>query len=37
MVDFAEVTDALQEWKEGKGVIVQGAGDTFCSGNCNMY
>ena len=32
MVKFAEIVDELQEWTEGKAVILKGVGNTFCSG-----
>ena len=32
MVDLANCIDTLSEWKEGCGLILQGANHTFCSG-----
>jgi ethylmalonyl-CoA/methylmalonyl-CoA decarboxylase len=32
MVDFADAVSELENWQEGRGVIVRGAGGTFCSG-----
>jgi ethylmalonyl-CoA/methylmalonyl-CoA decarboxylase len=32
MVDLSEVVSRLETWKTGKGVIVYGKGDAFCSG-----
>ena len=32
MVDLANRLDELEEWKEGCGLILQGADHTFCSG-----
>ena len=32
MSDLADITDQLETWKEGKGVILHGHGDAFCSG-----
>ena len=32
MVDFANVVCELENWKLGRGVIVHGVGNTFCSG-----
>lgn len=32
MVDFNDIVTELENWKTGKGVILYGAGGTFCSG-----
>lgn len=32
MVDLANCIDILDNWKEGCGLILQGANHTFCSG-----
>lgn len=32
MVDLANCIDTLENWKEGCGLILQGANHTFCSG-----
>jgi ethylmalonyl-CoA/methylmalonyl-CoA decarboxylase len=32
MLDLADIVSDLEAWEEGKGVIVHGAGGTFCSG-----
>ncbi|XP_030606330.1 ethylmalonyl-CoA decarboxylase isoform X2 [Archocentrus centrarchus] len=33
MVDLEERVSQLENWPEGKGIIVQGAAETFCSGS----
>ncbi|KAM4632918.1 ethylmalonyl-CoA decarboxylase isoform 2-T2 [Polymixia lowei] len=33
MVDLEEKVGQLEQWKEGKGLIIQGAAGTFCSGS----
>lgn len=33
MVDLEERVTQLENWAEGKGLIVQGAAGTFCSGS----
>uniref|UniRef100_A0A665TFN6 Ethylmalonyl-CoA decarboxylase 1 n=1 Tax=Echeneis naucrates TaxID=173247 RepID=A0A665TFN6_ECHNA len=33
MVDLEEQVNQLENWTEGKGLIVQGAAETFCSGS----
>lgn len=33
MVDLEEKVTQLENWTDGKGVIVQGAAQTFCSGS----
>ena len=32
MIELSEVVSSLEAWEEGKGVIVHGAENTFCSG-----
>ena len=32
MVQLWDIVNTLEEWKEGKGVILHSIGDTFCSG-----
>ena len=32
MVDLANIVHELEEWKDGKGVILRGKNDAFCSG-----
>ena len=32
MVQLAEIVDELQQWSEGKAVILRGVENTFCSG-----
>lgn len=32
MIDLADVVQDLEKWKEGKGVILRGNNDAFCSG-----
>lgn len=32
MVDLANCIDTLDNWKDGCGLILQGANHTFCSG-----
>lgn len=32
MVDLDEIVDKLERWTEGKGVILYGAAENFCSG-----
>lgn len=33
MVELEEKVSALESWTEGKGLILKGAGGTFCSGS----
>lgn len=33
MVELEERVSQLEEWTEGKGLIIQGAAGTFCSGS----
>ena len=33
MVDLEERVTQLEEWTDGKGLIIQGAAETFCSGS----
>lgn len=33
MIELEERVTQLEEWTEGKGLIVQGAAGTFCSGS----
>lgn len=33
MVDLEEKVNQLEKWTDGKGLIVQGAAGTFCSGS----
>ena len=32
MCDFYDIVKELEDWEHGKGVIVHGADNTFCSG-----
>ncbi|CAL4182720.1 unnamed protein product [Meganyctiphanes norvegica] len=32
MVEFADIVEDLKLWESGKGLILRGSGDTFCSG-----
>ena len=32
MVQLADITDELNNWSAGKGFVLYGAGETFCSG-----
>ncbi|XP_018908770.1 ethylmalonyl-CoA decarboxylase isoform X2 [Bemisia tabaci] len=32
MVDFYHIVEDLEQWTDGKGIILSGAGGTFCSG-----
>lgn len=33
MVELQERVTELENWKDGKGLIIHGAGNTFCSGS----
>uniref|UniRef100_A0A8C6ZYJ6 Ethylmalonyl-CoA decarboxylase 1 n=2 Tax=Nothoprocta perdicaria TaxID=30464 RepID=A0A8C6ZYJ6_NOTPE len=33
MIELQEKVTELENWKDGKGLIVRGAGNTFCSGS----
>uniref|UniRef100_A0A674AT83 Ethylmalonyl-CoA decarboxylase 1 n=1 Tax=Salmo trutta TaxID=8032 RepID=A0A674AT83_SALTR len=37
MVELEERVSQLEEWTEGKGLIIQGAAGTFCSGSVNSF
>ena len=32
MVQLSDIVDELEGWKDGRGVILRGSGDMFCSG-----
>lgn len=33
MLELQERVTELENWKDGKGLIIHGAGNTFCSGS----
>lgn len=32
MIQLSDVVSELEQWKEGRGVVLRGAGGAFCSG-----